>query len=217
MHDGVFPMNAAPPESGIPPRPVEGRLAAAQREAQWIAFAPLIFQVARALRDSGVLARLGQSARQGLTQAELKLETGLSDYALQVLLEGGTAAHLVEPRGDRWVVTPTGLLIERDPMTRVNLDFVQDVCYEGAGELLASLQESRPAGLAALTGVTGPGAPATVYAALAGLPAPVRNSWFAFDHFYSDAAFPGPRCSPWYSRGDLAPCWTSAGTLGAGH
>ncbi len=47
-----------------------------------------------------------------------------------------------------------------------------------------ALVEGRPAGLKAL------GPWASLYEGLSALPEPARQSWFAFDHFHSDAAFP---------------------------
>lgn len=68
-------------------------------------------------------------------------------------------------------------------MTRVNMDFSQDVCYQGMFHLKESLQQEKPAGLRVF------GDWPTIYPALSQLPEEARDSWFAFDHFYSDAAF----------------------------
>jgi hypothetical protein len=70
-----------------------------------------------------------------------------------------------------------------DTMTRVNMDFVQDVCYAGMFTLDASVASGTPTGLSVF------GNWPTVYAALAQLPPPVQKSWFAFDHYYSDSSF----------------------------
>jgi cyclopropane fatty-acyl-phospholipid synthase-like methyltransferase len=69
-------------------------------------------------------------------------------------------------------------------MTRVNFDFTRDVCYQAAAHLGDSLSEGRPAGLKAL------GPWPTLYEGLSVMPEPARASWHAFDHFYSDTAFP---------------------------
>jgi hypothetical protein len=69
-------------------------------------------------------------------------------------------------------------------MTRINFNFVNDVCYKGAFELTRSLKDGKPLGLEAL----GSGHK-TIYEALSSLPEQVRKSWFAFDHFYSDIGF----------------------------
>jgi cyclopropane fatty-acyl-phospholipid synthase-like methyltransferase len=69
-------------------------------------------------------------------------------------------------------------------MTRDNFDFTRDVCYQAAAHLDEALREGRPAGLHTL------GPWSTLYEGLSALPEPARRSWFAFDHFYSDQAFP---------------------------
>jgi ubiquinone/menaquinone biosynthesis C-methylase UbiE len=69
-------------------------------------------------------------------------------------------------------------------MTRVNTDFMRDVCYDGAQDLKPSLEDGKPRGLRHL------GDWDTIYQGLSILPQPARDSWFAFDHYYSDNAFP---------------------------
>jgi SAM-dependent methyltransferase len=77
-----------------------------------------------------------------------------------------------------------GYLLERDPMTRVNLNFVQDVCYRAMDHLDAAIEQGKPAGLVELGDYT------TIYEGLSKLSEPAKTSWFEFDHFYSDDAFP---------------------------
>ena len=43
----------------------------AKATAQWIAFGPVIFQVARVLRNSGILAAVENSGTDGLTLEEI--------------------------------------------------------------------------------------------------------------------------------------------------
>jgi ubiquinone/menaquinone biosynthesis C-methylase UbiE len=64
------------------------------------------------------------------------------------------------------------------------MDFVQDVCYKGLFHLEESIETGRPAGLKEL------GNWSTVYEGLSQLPPHIQESWFAFDHFFSDIAFP---------------------------
>jgi len=155
----------------------------AMHQAQQLALAPFAFQTARIMRDQGVLAALFTKRRKGLTTEELVQATGLSTYAVETLCEGGLAFGLCTQEGDRWLITRTGLCIDRDALTRVNMDFTQDVCYEALFHLEESLLEGRPAGLKAL------GDWPTVYEGLSKLPEPAKSSWFAFDHFFSDGAF----------------------------
>jgi ubiquinone/menaquinone biosynthesis C-methylase UbiE len=64
------------------------------------------------------------------------------------------------------------------------MDFVQDVCYNGMFHLEESIRHEKPEGLKVF------GEWSTIYEALSKLPPQVQKSWFAFDHFYSDYAFP---------------------------
>ena len=153
-------------------------------EAQKLAFAPVAFQVARVARDRGLLAALLAGGLEGRTVDELVEDTGLSRHAVQTLLEAGLSFDLSEQLDEqRWRLTRTGYMVETDPMTRVNMDFIHDVCYRGLFHLEEALLEGRPAGLGVF------GAWPTIYEALAHLPSRVKESWFAFDHFYSDGAF----------------------------
>jgi SAM-dependent methyltransferase len=80
-------------------------------------------------------------------------------------------------------LSKVGYFLLHDSMTRVNFEFVRDVCYPALPALAQSVREGAPAGLAALGGRD------TVYQTLLDLPAQARSSWFNFDHFYSDQAF----------------------------
>jgi ubiquinone/menaquinone biosynthesis C-methylase UbiE len=155
----------------------------ARAAAQALAFGPLLFQAARVLRDCGALRVLMRRGNDGATEAEIADETGISLYAARVLLEAGLVARLLELDDKRYRITVLGRLIQRDRMTRVNMDFVHDVCYRPGFHLAEALREGRPAGLREF------GDWPTIYEGLAELPEPIRRSWFAFDHYYSDASF----------------------------
>lgn len=151
-------------------------------EAQKIAFAPMSFQAALALRDLGILHLLNETPADDRTIAK-KLK--LSLYAVQTLLENGTALDLVaRDENNLYTLTKTGWFLLCDPMTRANMDFVNDVCYLGMHSLKDSFLKGKPTGLKVF------GKWKTVYEGLSKLPAKIRKSWFAFDHFYSDIAFP---------------------------
>jgi len=152
--------------------------------AQRLAFAPLAFQASAALRDRGVLAALAEAFADGLTVDEVAAACGLSPYASRVLLEAGLGLHIVWRKDGRFRLGKLGHFLLEDEMTRVNFDFTRDVCYQAAAHLDEALREGRPAGLHTL------GPWATLYEGLSALPEPARRSWFAFDHFYSDQAFP---------------------------
>jgi SAM-dependent methyltransferase len=152
-------------------------------EAQRIAFAPLMFQAARAARDMGILTALDEAGKAGLQPAEVAARANVSLYASRVLLEACLSLNLVKADGWRFRIGRAGRLILHDEMTRVNMDFVHHVCYRGAFDLQTSLLKQRPEGLATL------GAWTTLYEGLAQLPRQVKESWLAFDHFYSDKVF----------------------------
>jgi hypothetical protein len=151
--------------------------------AQRLAFAPLAFQASVALRDRGVLAALA-AAPAGCTTGEVAQRTGLTPYAARVLLEAGLGLQILWRRDGRFRIGRLGRFLLDDELTRVNVDFVRDVCYPAAAHLDESLTEGRPVGLKTL------GPWATLYEGLSVLPEPARRSWHAFDHYYSDQAFP---------------------------
>lgn len=152
--------------------------------AQRLAFAPMLFQCARCLRDFGVLKYLDGKGKAGATLTELAEHVSLSEYALGVLLDMGLSGRLVHLKEEHYILSKIGYFLLHDPMTCVNFNFTQDVCYEALNALPESLQQGRPAGLKAL-GYDLP----TIYPVLSKLPGKAKDSWFAFDHFYSDAAF----------------------------
>ena len=148
-----------------------------------LAFSPLLFQAAMAARNMGVLAAV-HAASDGAHAHDVAGRAGVSRYAARVLLEGCLALELVAQDGDKFRITDAGRLWLFDPMTNVNANFVQDVCYAGAAKLEDSLRTGTPAGLKVF------GDWPTIYEGLTQLPPQAQASWFAFDHFYSDAAFP---------------------------
>lgn len=156
----------------------------AQAEAQRIAFAPMVFQTCRILLNSGILALIQAAGKTGMTVDEVAAKTGLPRYGTGVLLESGLGVGLFCLNDDRFTLTKLGYFMLREPMTRVNMDFVHEVCYRGLFDLERSVREGRPAGLKTL------GDWKTVYEGLHSLPPTVQRSWFDFDHFYSDMAFP---------------------------
>lgn len=160
----------------------------AQRQAEFIAFGPFIFQTARLMLKFGILDMLREHENEhscGMTRQELVDKTGLSDYAVKCLLEASLSAGIVivDPETDRFTITKTGWFLITDKATRVNLDFNHDVNYIGAFHLEEALREGRPAGLPHF------GSWPTIYEGLSSLPEQVQKSWFGFDHFYSDGSF----------------------------
>jgi ubiquinone/menaquinone biosynthesis C-methylase UbiE len=156
----------------------------AKEEAQRIAFAPMLFQATRVLRDSGILQAIEDSRQVGLTENEVGEKIKMSKYGIRVLLEAGLGIGLLIIEKDKYKVTKTGYFILNDELTRVNMDFMHDVCYQGAFFLDKCIESGKPEGLKTL------GDWSTLYEGLSKMQPKVQKSWLDFDHFYSDNAFP---------------------------
>jgi SAM-dependent methyltransferase len=156
----------------------------AKYDAQKIAFGPIMFQAAKSLRDLGILELIKSKRKQGITQEAIAAELNLSVYGVKVLLEAGLSLELVKVENDNYTITKTGWHILSDELTRVNMDFTHDVNYLGMFSLTESIKTGKPTGLKVF------GDWDTVYEGLSQLPEEVQKSWFGFDHFYSDYAFP---------------------------
>jgi ubiquinone/menaquinone biosynthesis C-methylase UbiE len=152
--------------------------------AQRIALGPIIFQCTRLLRDLGILQAL-RAARAGLALEEIAARVDVPRHGVLVLLEAGLAAGVVRADGDRFVLTDAGACVLLDELTRVNMDFVHHVCYQAFFHLEESIRQGRPAGLQHVFGDWN-----TIYLALSALPEAARASWFRWNQYYSDAAFP---------------------------
>ncbi|MDR1425083.1 MAG: class I SAM-dependent methyltransferase [Azoarcus sp.] len=152
-------------------------------EAQRIAFGPIIFQAAVCLRDFGILACLKRRGAEGATLDEIVADSALSGYAAGVLLDAGLSARMIYEKEERFYLGRVGLCLLKNKMTRINMDFIRDICYAGMANLGQAIREGAPGGLSVF------GNWPTIYPALSSLPEPAKKSWFAFDHFYSDNAF----------------------------
>lgn len=156
----------------------------AQRLAEFIAFGPVVFQVARLMKKWGLLEQLRQKP-EGMTLDELLQATGRTDYAVKVLLESSLTMGtlLVDPETMRYRLSKAGWFLLTDTLTDINMAFNHDINYKGLFDLEEALEEGRPAGLKHF------GSWPTIYEGLSSLPSDVQESWFRFDHFYSDTAF----------------------------
>ena len=152
--------------------------------AQKIAYAPIMFQASRLLCELGILKLIEDSGNEGLTVKKLAQESKLTPYGIDVLLSMGLSAGLVCKNNDHFTITKTGHFLLNDEMTRVNMAFTHDVCYQAMFHLEDAIKKGEPSGLKVF------GEWDTVYEGLTQLPEPVQKSWFEFDHFYSDGAFP---------------------------
>ncbi|MDR2740880.1 MAG: class I SAM-dependent methyltransferase [Treponema sp.] len=166
----------------------------AKFEAQKIAFSPLTFQAVRALLELGILGKISDVGETGLTRAGVSGAAGVSLYGAGVLMEIALGMNVLKlrpdtaggpPEEERFVLGKTGWFLLEDSMSRINFNFVNDVCYKGAFELAESIKNGKPEGLKVFGDSW-----RTLYEALSSLPKKIKKSWFAFDHFYSDIAFP---------------------------
>ena len=156
----------------------------AKSAAQRLAFGPVAFQAAACLVRLGILEAVASAGDEGRGIEDIAQELTLSPYGVGVLLDMGLALGAVWRRDDHYVIDKIGQFLIDDELTRVNMDFVQDVCYVAMHQLQASIEQERPVGLEAF------GEWSSIYPALQSLPEPARTSWHKFDHFYSTAAFP---------------------------
>jgi hypothetical protein len=152
-------------------------------EAQKLAFAPIAFQATVALIRLGILQAVEAAKEAGATAADIASQRSLPVYGVRVLLDMGLSIGLVWQREDRYVLDKVGHFTLNDAMTRVNMDFVADVCYDAMSSLQDSVEQRAPKGLARF------GDWETLYQGLTRLPAQIRASWLKFDHFYSSNAF----------------------------
>jgi hypothetical protein len=156
----------------------------ARFEAQKIIFGPVVFQCVRYAYERGILQALAEAGEAGRPIDELAASGRWGAYALKIVLESCLSCGVVRLADGRYVLDKAGYMLLSDEMTRINFDFVNDVCYRGLAELDRSLDDEMPRGLKTL------GDWPTIYEGLDALPEPARGSWFAFDHHYSDTSFP---------------------------
>jgi len=110
----------------------------AKFEAQKIAFAPVVFQATLAMRDLGILEAVRKAKEKGIDAQSLADKLNISVYGIKTLLEVAMSSGIVRCVDDQYILTKTGYFLIRDDLTRVNMDFVNDVCYQA----MASLKES---------------------------------------------------------------------------
>jgi len=154
----------------------------AQRLAHEISFGPIVFQVSRLMIKFGILQMLLDS-ENGLTLEEISNQSKLSKYACQCLLESSLTIGTVLFQNEKFTCSKAGWFLLNDPLVRVDLDFNHDVNYLGWFHLEEALLNGKPEGLKVF------GDWNTIYEGLSQLPEKVQNSWFGFDHYYSDQSF----------------------------
>ncbi|RQO31822.1 SAM-dependent methyltransferase [Taibaiella sp. KBW10] len=151
--------------------------------AHLIAFAPYVWEASKLLIEKGILNIVDKSGTDGISIEEIVPQTDLSHYGVRVLLEAGLGIGLVYRKADKYLLAKTGYFMLKNEMTKVNYEFMRDVCAEGAESLESSIYHSKPEGLKVFGNWN------TLYEGLSVLPEPAKTSWLAFDHYYSDNTF----------------------------
>ncbi len=154
-------------------------------EAQKIAHGPIIFHVANLLREWGILKLLHENKKTGMSVEALMEATNLNEYAIKILCETGYSMGALKYENKHYFITRVGFFLAYDEMTNANFNYTRDVNYMGITELGDSLKQGRPAGLQKFFNEEWE----TIYPYLTELPQKVKESWFGYDHFYSDSAF----------------------------
>lgn len=169
----------------------------AKIQAQKIAFSPMTFQAVRAMIELGLLKMISDSGEDGITIKELSAASGISEYGVAVLVEMALGMGIIKINSmsdeeadgksglGKLCLGKIGWFLLEDECTRVNFNFTNDICYKGAFNLIDSIKSGKPEGLKVFGEKW-----TTVYEALSSLPEREKKSWFEFDHFYSDVAFP---------------------------
>ncbi len=164
----------------------------AKFRAQEIAFSPMTFQAVRAMIELGLLQKISDAGDEGITVKQLSADSGISEYGVGVLSEMALGMGVIklnkeaaEKNEEKLILGKVGWFLLEDDLTKVNFNFTNDICYKGAFDLMDSVKNGKPEGLKVFGNQW-----TTVYEALSTLPDREKKSWFDFDHFYSDVAFP---------------------------
>lgn len=154
----------------------------AQRLAHEIAFGPITFQVSRLMVKWGIFQLLSDY-KKGLTLDEIAELSKKTKYGVKVLLESSLTIGTILKKENLYFLAKAGWFLNNDAMVRVNMDFNHDVNYLGMFDLEKAIDEGKPEGLKVF------GNWQTIYEGLSQLPEQVQESWFNFDHYYSDNSF----------------------------
>lgn len=152
--------------------------------AQLIAFAPYVWEASKLLIEYGILRIVEQSRKEGITIADVAKQVQMSYYGVRILMEAGLGIGVLYRKENTYFLAKAGHLLLNHEMTKVNYEFMRDVCANGAPALEASIHDSKPHGLKSL------GDWPTLYQGLSQFPPKAKESWLNFDHYYSDIVFP---------------------------
>ena len=84
----------------------------ARYEAQKIAFAPVVFQAVRLLRDLNILNVIEAAGKTGLKTEAIAEQTGVSCYGVTVLCETGLSQDVLEIKDDCYILTNVGHFLQ---------------------------------------------------------------------------------------------------------
>ncbi len=149
--------------------------------AQRFIFAPVAFQALAAMLDLGIIEFLD---KKPATESEIISSLKLDEYTVRTLLQSGLMNNIIQENENYYNLTKFGKLFLYNDMTIANFNYIKDVCYLGASELTESFKTHQPKGLHRFIGNY-----PTIYPALTKLPKQMQQSWYKFDHFYSDNCF----------------------------
>ena len=131
-----------------------------------------------------VLKLLQKNSKKGLLLKDIVDAIDLDEYGVKILLETSLSANIVKKESNKYFITKTGYFLQNDELVNINMDFNHYVNYKGLYHLDESLKNSKPVGLHQSFGDDSD----TIYPKLSTLPKKAKESWFNFDHFYSDNA-----------------------------
>lgn len=154
----------------------------AQRLAHKISFGPIVFQVSRLMKKFGILQILIDSPK-GLTIDEISEKTKLSKYACQCLLESSLTIGTLLYIDGKFVCSKAGFFLLNEQLVDINMDFIHNVNYLPLFHLEETLLTGKPEGLKVF------GNWDNIYEGLLQFPKEAFDSWFRFNHFYSDQTF----------------------------
>ena len=81
-------------------------------EAQKIAFGPVIFQVSKIMKDTGILKIIEDSEDNGIEIDKIfKQKKNLSKYSVQLLLDASISIGLISLNNGKYILTKTGYFI----------------------------------------------------------------------------------------------------------